>query len=65
MKLLDVIATYLTFWYLIDSKGPVKLIKRVKIAHFTVCVKLVPRYHFKLAYVVLQMAVKEFFEVHF
>ena len=32
---------------------------------FTVCVKSVPRYHFKLAYVVLQMAVKEFFETHF
>ena len=25
---------------------------------FTVCVKSVPRYHFKLAYVVLHMAVK-------
>ena len=37
-------------------KGPVKLIKWVKIAH-TVGVKSVPRYHFKLAYVVLQMAV--------
>ena len=32
---------------------------------FTVCVRSVPRYHFKLAYVVLQMAVKEFFETHF
>ena len=31
---------------------------------FTVCVKSVPRYHFKLACVVLQMAVKEFFENH-
>ena len=41
--------------------------QRVKIAHsfFTVSVKSVPRYHFKLAYVVLQMAVKEFFETHF
>ena len=29
---------------------------------FTVCVKLVQRYHFKLTCVVLQMAVKEFFE---
>ena len=29
---------------------------------FTVCVKSVPRYNFKLDYVVLQMAVKEFFE---
>ena len=31
---------------------------------FTVCVKSVPLYHFKLAYVVLHMAVKEFFETH-
>ena len=30
-----------------------------------VCVKSVPRYDFKLAYVVLQMVVKEFFETHF
>ena len=28
----------------------------------TVCVKFVPLYHFKLAYVVLHMAVKEFFK---
>ena len=37
MKLPDVIAAYLTACipglYLIESKGPVKLIKRVKIAH--------------------------------
>ena len=32
---------------------------------FTVCVKAVPLYHFKLAYVVLDMTVKEFFETHF
>ena len=32
---------------------------------FTVGVKSVPRYHFKLAYSVLQMAVKEVFEAHF
>ena len=32
---------------------------------FTVCVKYVPLYHFKLAYVVLYMAVKEFFKSHF
>ena len=39
--------------------------QRVKIAHsFLVCVKSVPRYHFKPAYVFLQMAVKEFFETH-
>ena len=31
----------------------------------TVCVRSVQRYHFKLAYVVPQMAVKEFFETHF
>ena len=30
---------------------------------FTICVKSVPRYHFKLAYV--HMAVKDFFETHF
>ena len=37
MKLPDVIAAYLTACnlglYLIESKGPVKLIKRMKIAH--------------------------------
>ena len=39
--------------------------QQVKIAHsFLQCVKSVPRYHFKLTYVVLQMAVKEFFETH-
>ena len=32
---------------------------------FTVCVRSVPRNHFKLAYVVLQMTVKEYFETHF
>ena len=32
---------------------------------FTVCVKPVPLYDFKLAYVVPHMAVKEFFESHF
>ena len=32
---------------------------------YIVCVKSVPRYHFKLAYVILQMAVKEFFETYF
>ena len=30
--------------------------------NFTVCVKSVPLYYFKFAYVVLQMAVKEFLE---
>ena len=45
-----------------QTKGPVKLIKQVKIAHsfLPVCLKSVPRYHFKLDYAVLQMAVKEF-----
>ena len=32
---------------------------------FTVCVKSVPLYPFKVAYVVLHMGVKEFFETHF
>ena len=32
---------------------------------FTVCVTSVPPCYFKLDYVVLQMAVKEFFETHF
>ena len=31
---------------------------------FTVCDKSVPLYHFMFAYVVLHMAVKEFFETH-
>ena len=53
------------FWQSLQ-KGSVKLIKRVKIAHsFLVCVKSVSRYHFKLANVILQMAVKEFFQTHF
>ena len=32
---------------------------------FTVCIKSAPLYHVKLAYVVLHMAVKEFFETNF
>ena len=32
---------------------------------FTVCVKSVPLYHFKLDYLVLHMTVKEFFGTHF
>ena len=32
---------------------------------FTVCVKSGPVNHFKLAYVVLHVAVKEFFATHF
>ena len=45
-----------------DTKGPVKLIKRVKIAHsFSQSVSNQFRVsHFKLAYAILQMAVKSF-----
>ena len=32
---------------------------------FTICVKSVPLYYFKLAYEVLRVAVKQFFETHF
>ena len=42
------------------EKGPVKLINTVgenNSFFFTVCVKSVPHYHFKLAYIVLQIAV--------
>ena len=44
-----------------------KLIQRVKITHsFLEFVSIsVPLYHFMLVYVVLHMAVKEFFETHF
>ena len=53
-----------TVWGIFDDyseKGLVKPVKRVKIAHsFLVFVKSVPCYHFKLAYVVLQMAAKNF-----
>ena len=44
------------------SKGPVEANQAGENSSFifTVCVKSVPRYHFKLAYVILQMAVKEF-----
>ena len=48
----------------IFDKGPVKLIKRVEIAHsflHSLSDRSVPRYHFKLAYVILQMAAKKFF----
>ena len=46
-------------------KGPVKLIKRVKIAHlFLVCVKSVPRYHFKLA-ACSANGCQRIFETHF
>ena len=32
---------------------------------FTACIEFVPLYHFKLAYVVLRMGFKEYFESHF
>ena len=32
---------------------------------FTACVRYVPRYHFKFACEILQMAVKQFLETHF
>ena len=50
---------------LIFDKGPVNEVGEINSFIFTVCVKSVPRYHFKVAYLVLQMDVKEFFETHF
>ena len=52
---------------LLAGKGPVKLMQQVKVAHsfFTVCATSLPRYHFKLAYVVLNFSVKNFFGTHF
>ena len=48
-----------------SPKEPVKVIHLLKIAHsFLQSVKSAPRYHFKLAYI-LVMAVKGFFETHF
>ena len=48
------------------TKGPVKLMQWVKIAHsFLQSFKSVPRYHFKLAYVVPHIAVKDVFETYF
>ena len=42
-------------------KGPVKLMQRVKITHsFLVCVESVPLHYFKLVYVVLHMAARNF-----
>ena len=48
-------------------KGPVKLIQRVKMAHsFLYFVSNQFHFnHFKLAFVVLHVAVKELFETHF
>ena len=47
------------------DKGPVNQAAEKSSFILTVCVKSVPRYHFKLACVILQMAVKELFETHF
>ena len=54
-------------WLLVRTiKGHVKLIQRVKIAHsFLQSASNLSLSHFKLAYVVLHMPVKEFFETHF
>ena len=55
-------------FFLHQDKEPVKLANQVgenSSFLFTVCVRSVPRYHFKLAYVILQMAIKEFFETDF
>ena len=54
----------LNFLTINSVKGPVKLIQRAKIAHSFL--QSVPNQsHFKLAYAVQDMAVKEFFETHF
>ena len=46
-----------------EPKGPVKrTVGENSSFIFTGCAKSVPRYNFKLAYVVLQMPVNEFFE---
>ena len=54
--------TFFSFQIVYSRKGPVKLIKRGENSSFifTVCVRSVPHYHFKLAYVILQIAVKNF-----
>ena len=60
--------------FMVSSPSEQIIMKRTCEAHpmgenssfiFTVCVKSVPLYHFKLAYLVLHMAVKEFFGTHF
>ena len=51
----------------IYDKEPVKLIKQVKTAH-SFLQSVSDQFHIinlKLAYVILQMAVKEFFNIHF
>ena len=47
-----------------NSKGPVKLIWRVKIADSFLQFVSNLFHHSKLGYIVLHMAVKEFFETH-
>ena len=46
------------------QKGPMNLIQRVRIAH-SFLQSVLNLFHFKLAYVVLHKAVKQFFESHF
>ena len=48
------------------QKGPVELIKQVNTAlSFLALSNLFPFFHFKLSYVVIRMAVKEFLGTHF
>ena len=55
----------LSFMLVWQAKGPVKLIKRVKIAHsFLQSFKSVPLYYFKLAYVILQMSFSHSVIIH-
>ena len=57
-----------TFEISIFNVGPVMLVNPAgenSSFIFTVCVKSVPLYNFKFAYVVVHMAVNKFFETHF
>ena len=63
--LTPVIAQTIALYNIYSIKGPVKREKIAHSIHFTVCVKFVPLYHFKLAYVNLHMAVAELFETQF
>ena len=54
----------LEVWSKIEQKGPTQVGENSSFI-FIVCVRSVPRYHFKLAYVILQMAVKEVLETDF
>ena len=51
--------------YVVERNCEVNAASEISSFILTVCVKSVSRYHFKLAYVVLQVPVKEFFETHF